>query len=161
MFSPAVCVACSKDVSWSIFVGKFCQPGLSHRECSLAERGCAHACRKTTKKSLSWKILQNFSGWACRDPNSLKLQPKSWRLLLGFFFKSLVSFFCLGKFNFFVPQLRSVQIKSSAGMDSVTPGPWEMNLAQSWYNVSYWYSVSLWLEGAWMLFYCFFPGDRF
>lgn len=54
-----------------------------------------------------------------------------------FFFKSLVSFFCLGKFNFFVPQLRSVQIKSSAGMDSVTPGPWEMNLAQSWYNVSY------------------------
>lgn len=76
-------------------------------------------------------------------------------------FLSLVSAFCLGKFKFIVPQLRSIQIKSGAGMDSVTPGPWEMNLAQSWYHVSYWYSVIFQLEGAWMLFYYFFWGDRF
>lgn len=91
MFSPAVCVARSKDVSWSIFVGKFCQPGLSHRECSPAKRGCARACRETTKKKALLEILQDFSDWECWDvPNSLELQPKSWCLLLGFFYH-----FCL------------------------------------------------------------------
>lgn len=88
MFSPAVYVACSKDVSWSIFVGRFCQPGLSHWECSMAKRGCAHACRETTKKkSLPIKIMQDFSGWECRDvPNSLWTSTKILVFAAGLFY---------------------------------------------------------------------------
>lgn len=114
---------------------------------------------RTQKKSLA----RNIAGFLRLRVLRRSKQPWTSTKILMFaagVFLSFLSQFCLGKFRFIVPWLRSIQIKSGAGMDLVTAGLWEMNLAQSWYNVSYWYSVSLQLEGARMLFYYFFPGDR-
>lgn len=139
--------------------GSFASPDSPTGSALQPREGVHVHAGRPQKKSLA----RNIAGFLRLRVLRRSKQPWTSTKILMFaagFFLSFLSQFCLGKFRFIVPWLRSIQIKSGAGMDLVTAGLWEMNLAQSWYNVSYWYSVSLQLEGARMLFYYFFPGDR-
>lgn len=110
--------------------GSFASPDSPTGSALQPREGVHVHAGRPQKKSLA----RNIAGFLRLRVLRRSKQPWTSTKILMFaagVFLSFLSQFCLGKFRFIVPWLRSIQIKSGAGMDLVTAGLWEMNLAQS------------------------------